>query len=277
MPTENSNSSLYDFAFCGSKDYYNNTALKYLAGIAEKEIWSFHGSDQYDILGRYIYGTFARCSVQNKIIYSADREYCCFNTGLLTENGKDIIMVFDKNTIEGFQKWHLKGFFDQSDRSFMAIFKEIPPLATYTDNYTDFYFNPMLNIEINTDHILDDNWDRIQEVVHMSKTIMKSLLVGVVEESKKKVLRNLRLVIPQFYQDEIMYLFPIRIPVDDNKYETMALAVQKIQQTNQYRANTIFTKEMAYEKARLIARPESNWLISEPCTMQGQGGSLADF
>jgi hypothetical protein len=58
-----------------------------------------------------------------------------------------------------------------------------------------------------------------------------------------------------------MYLFPIRIPVDDEKYETMALAVQKIKTTNQYRANTIFTKEMAYEKARLLAKPESNWLI----------------
>ncbi|MDY4795664.1 MAG: DUF3825 domain-containing protein [Dialister sp.] len=40
----------------------------------------------------------------------------------------------------------------------------------------------------------------------------------------------------------------------------MALAIEKTS-TNQYRANTIFTREMAYEKARLLMKPESNWLI----------------
>ena len=57
-----------------------------------------------------------------------------------------------------------------------------------------------------------------------------------------------------------MYLVPINIPIDDEKRVTMALAVELTQQ-NQYRANTIFTKEMAYEKARLLMKPESNWLI----------------
>lgn len=89
---------------------------------------------------------------------------------------------------------------------------------------------------------------------------MKTLLVGVIEEAKMRIKRNLRLVVPQFYKDEIMYLVPIRIPTLEGNYETMALAVEKTS-TNQYRANTIFTKEMAYEKARLLMKPESNWLI----------------
>ena len=56
-----------------------------------------------------------------------------------------------------------------------------------------------------------------------------------------------------------MYLVPIKISNADGNFETMALAVEKTA-TNQYRANTIFTKEMAYEKARLVMKPESNWL-----------------
>ena len=50
------------------------------------------------------------------------------------------------------------------------------------------------------------------------------------------------------------------IPVNDDELVTMALAVE-LTATNQYRANTIFTKEIAYEKARLLMKPESNWLI----------------
>ena len=132
-------------------------------------------------------------------------------------------------------------------------------LATYTTNFEELYFNPDYNIIINTDHILDDNWERIESVVKMNKTLMKTLLVGVIEEAKLRIKRNLRLVVPQFYKNEIMYLVPIKTSNADGNFETMALAVEKTA-TNQYRANTIFTKEMAYEKARLVMKPESNWL-----------------
>ena len=86
------------------------------------------------------------------------------------------------------------------------------------------------------------------------------ILTGVIEETKKRINRNLRLVVPQYYRKQIMYLMPIDIPISDEKKVTMALAVE-LTKSKQYRANTIFTKEMAYEKARLLMKPESNWLI----------------
>ena len=152
------------------------------------------------------------------------------------------------------------GFRDITERQFLNAFSSIPEIATYTDNYEELYFNPDYPIILSTDHILDDNWERIKEVVPLSKSIVKGLLVGVVEEAKKRIRRNMRLVIPQFYNNQIMYLLPIQIPVDDDKFETMALAVE-LTTTKQYRANTIFTKAMAYEKARLLMKPESNWLM----------------
>lgn len=97
-------------------------------------------------------------------------------------------------------------------------------------------------------------------MVPLSKSIVKGLLIGVVEETKRKIKRNMRLVVPQYYNNKIMYLMPINIPIDDSNFVTMALAVE-LTKTKQYRANTIFTKEMAYEKARLLMKPESNWLI----------------
>lgn len=248
--------TLYTYAFCGKID----NMIKYLSEIAEKEIWSFV-DDGLDILRTYIFKTFEQCNKQGKIIYSDDEEWSCANTGLLTPNGKDILIVFNRKNKD--EKWFLKGFFDKTERRFMDHFTNIPALASYTDNFEDFYFNPDLNIEISTDHILDDNWNRIYEQLNMQKSIVKLLLEGVIEQAKIKVKRNVRLVVPQFYKGKIMYLLPICFPISDGTtYITMALAIEKTN-TNQYRANTIFTKDVAYEKARLLMKPEANWLIEK--------------
>lgn len=234
--------------------------ISYLASIAEEEKWTFNKEEPNGLLVKYIRDTFCQCKKQNKVLVSNNGDYSCFNTGLLTPNGNDIVALFEKNSRSGAQPWMLKGFKDKCNREFMDLFFDIPELASYTNKFEELYFNPEYNIVVNTDHILDDNWDRIESTLHLSKAVVKTLLVGVVEEAKMRIKRNLRLVVPQYYRDEIMYLVPIRIPIDDDKYETMALAVEKTS-TSQYRANTIFTKEMAYEKARLLMKPESNWLI----------------
>lgn len=249
------------YAFCGTPEDFDNT-LNHLAEIAEPEVWTFDNEKPNNILKKYIIQTFCQCYKQSKVIESEDGNYSCFNTGLLTPNGNDILALFQKNDWENKQPWVLKGFKDKCSREILDIFPNTPELAQYTDKYEELFFNPNIDIIINADHILDDNWERIEEVVPLGKSIVKTLLTGVIEEAKIRIKRNLRLVVPQFYHDEIMYLVPIRIPIDDNKYVTMALAVEKTKM-GLYRANTIFTKEMAYEKARLLMKPESNWLMDK--------------
>lgn len=253
--------SLFSFAYCGTETGLENM-LNYLAKIAEPEIWSFDDSRPNKLLRAYLFKTFEQCNKQNKILYSENGEFCVSNTGLVTSSGKDILMFFEKNQIGSETNWFFKGFKTKVDREIMEYFHTTPELATYTENYQELYFNPNLNIEINTDHILDDHWDRIQQEIKMPKSVVKTLLQGVVEEAKIKVKRNMRLVVPQFYNGAIMYLMPVSIPVSDEESVTMALAIEKTG-TNQYRANTILTKDMAYEKARLLMKPESNWLIEK--------------
>lgn len=250
--------TLFEYAFCGGNEGFPKM-IDYLASIAEEERWSFDGNTN-SVLNKYIKGTFKQCYSKNKILVSDDGNYSCFNTGLLTKNGNDIVAMFSKNRKQGAQEWYMMGFRDITERQFLNAFSFIPEIVTYTDNYEELYFHPDYPIILSTDHILDDNWDRIKDVVPLSKSIVKGLLVGVLDEAKKRIRRNMRLVIPQFYNNKIMYLLPIQIPVDDDKFETMALAVE-LTSTKQYRANTIFTKSMAYEKARLLMKPESNWLM----------------
>lgn len=249
---------LKDFAYMGTSDSFFNM-VDYLSTIAEEEDWTLSSTRKNNILIKYLKGTFKQCYKQNKILYTTDNQWCCINTGLLTPNGNDIMMVFEKNRRSS-PEWILKSFRDKTERFYMDLFDTVPELATYTENFELFYFNPKYPIVISSDHILDDNWDRIKEVVPLDKPIVKSLMIGVIEETKRKIERNLRLVVPQFYNNQIMYLMPIRIPISEEKYVTMALAVE-LTATKQYRANTIFTKEMAYEKARLLMKPESNWLM----------------
>ena len=252
-------SIIYNYAFCGGEVGFNKM-LQYLSENAEEEKWSFDESTPNSILKKYILGTFTQCFKQNKILVSDDGKFSCFNTGLLTTNGNDIIGLFEKNNRADAQPWILKGFKDKCHRDFLDVFYKVPELATYTEDYQKLYFNPNYNIVVNTDHILDDNWERISSVINFDKIVVKSLLFGAIEDAKLRIRRNLRLVVPQYYRDEIMYLVPIKIPKNDGTYEIMALAVEKTD-TEQYRANTIFTKEIAYEKARLLMKPESNWLI----------------
>ena len=252
-------SSIFNYAYCGTKEDFLST-MKNLSLLVEDEPWTLNENEPYGVLRKYILGTFKQCYSQDKILMTDDGNYSCFNTGLLTPNGNDVLCVFQKNWKPDVQPWVLRYFTDKTDRKYMDIFPCVPNLASYTSNYEELYFNPNYSLTINSDHILDDHWDRIHEVVPLPKNIVKALIEGAIEETKRKIKRNLRLVVPQYYNGKIMYLVPINIPIDDEKNITMALAVE-LTNHNQYRANTIFTKEMAYEKARLLMKPESNWLI----------------
>lgn len=261
MTYSNDEMTLNKFAFCGAEGFPK--MISYLAELAEEENWT-HDEEENGVLRKYLAGTFKQCYNQGKISYTKDGQYACFNTGLLTPNGQDIVALFIKNDFEkeDAQEWKLQGFYDATEREFMSKFENVPELATYTEDgdYGKFYFHPDYEVKISSDHILDDNWERIHEVVPFPKNIVKTLFTGVIEETKKRIKRNMRLVVPQFYKGQIMYLVPLEIPLSDTEKVTMALAVE-LTNAKQYRANTIFTKEMAYEKARLLMKPESNWLI----------------
>ncbi|MBR5618522.1 MAG: DUF3825 domain-containing protein, partial [Clostridia bacterium] len=234
-------SDIYQYAYMGSQDNIERM-FETLSAIAEEECWSFDEDNPNSILKYYIFHTFSQCMKQDKVLESADGQLTCFNTGLLTKNGNDIIALFSKNRIPDHQQWALKGFFDRCYREIMDYFPNIPEIATYDDDSQDTGFHLEDSLVLNLDHILDDNWDRIHDLIPFEKSVTKTLLVGVVEEAKAKIKRNKRLVIPQYFKDEIMYLIPIVFPIDDKQSVTMALAVEKTE-TGQYRANTILTRE----------------------------------
>ena len=263
IPKENTN-ILRRFAFVGNRETFSKK-LRYLEKLAEPEKWRFrdpHSPDgEMNVLFYYIVHTFDRCFNQEKIAVSEDEKTAVFNTGLMTISGEEILGIFkpfdhynpeDAST----NYWYLIGFFADSDRSFLQLGIPAPEMATYFEDYRELYFDPSLDIAINYNHILEDNAERLPpELQQMSKAVASAVLDGFLAHARKRIRRNSRIPVPQFYNGRIMFLIPLRAFGDD----PIVLALEKYE--GHYRANTILTLNMAYNCARLLTKPESNWLL----------------
>ena len=81
---------------------------------------------------------------------------------------------------------------------------------------------------------------------------------GAIDETKKRVKTNYKLAVPQYYNGRIQLLLPLRLtPGSPNP--DLALVVEK-ENDSTYSARTCVTLKMAYNNARLIVKPESEWL-----------------
>ena len=257
---------LMTFAFCGTRATFETIHLSWLAQLAEPENWTSKNNNghPYDILFYYVIKTFEIVMKQEKVNYSSENDFAVFNTGLMTDNGEEIYGCFVLNQKPDEQKWYLKGFFKESDRFLCKYIFDKPQVAKYDKNISEFHFNSDAEIELNADHIFDDHWDNETRYPEIIKSLGKPLAIATIksafEVTKKKIRRNPRLAVPQYYDGKIMFLLPIVIATTEQIKTTMALAVEKMQ-NGTYRANTIFDLAAAYKKARLITKPESNWLI----------------
>jgi hypothetical protein len=256
------NPPLKDYAYLG--DF--SEKLRYLADkVAEKECWYYEAPNaqpehyQYGVLFQYIHHTFARAQEEGKLYET--QTHSIMNTGLLTSNGEEIYMLFEANRYanEGRQPWFLRSFYRESSRDIPENMRgSLPKTVDYFAGQPEkMFFDVNLPILTNMDHIIDDNFDRLPEKIKaFDKDTLKLLLSSAGEIMRKRISRNYRLVVPQYYNRKIMYLVPLSI--GDT---VIPMAIERCEMS--YRINTVFTRGMAYCNARLLMRPESNWLTNE--------------
>ena len=82
------------------------------------------------------------------------------------------------------------------------------------------------------------------------------MLHGAVEDAKKRIRRNYKTAVPQFFKNRIQLLLPLCLK--EERKADLALAVEK--ENDIYRATTCLTLDMAFNNARLIAKPDDEWL-----------------
>lgn len=222
------------------------TAL--LSEKAIKENWSNNTYPNNGILANYLVKTYDKLS--SEINIAIGKNYALFNTGLFTKYHDPIYAYQSGKDVQFLTGYELGG---------IGIF-ERPERANYFERPELLIFDWHYDIDVHYSHILEDegNKKRIPEEIVNSKNIM-TIFDGAIDKMKKKVSANYKLAVPQYFEDKIQLLLPLCL-VDDN-IPDMALVVTKV--GNVYRGHTCLTLDMAYNNARLIAKPEEcSWLMT---------------
>lgn len=237
----------------------------HLAELAEPENWdgrepAMQGSNR--ILRNYVRWTFERTHQQGKISTSADGAYSAFNTGLATARQEAIYGLFRRNDRTDSKPWVFVDWRVESRRDFMEHFPPSlrPDLATYTDNPADYIYDWRRELVVSVDHILDDqgNLARFPAMLRENPHLARMTLNGAVAGAEDRVRRNYKAAVPTWYptQNTIQLLLPLSLL--DASVVDLALVVSR--QGEFYRGHTVLTTAMAYNNARLLARPDSDWL-----------------
>ena len=261
MGIRSKNYELFKFAFF--PDY--NKSIKYLAEILTKEDWDFSDSStkSYAILKNYLEYTFRRLKEEDKIQFTNDNKYTCFNTGLVTSNLEDIFAFFEeyKNPKPGFvTPFCFKAFLKRSDNAILTHFSgSLPEVTNFFHKPELLIFNPKCDLIPDIEHIISDNIARFP--LHLQgadDAELRRQLFGAIDEVKKRVRTNYKIAIPQYYDGKIQLLLPLCLTAGSPNPD-LALVAHKLNDKT-YTARTCLTLKMAYNNARLIVKPQSEWL-----------------
>lgn len=247
--------NFFDFAFIPDIA----RSLEELAQDAELEDWSYHyTSSEYPlpILYNYIRYTYRRLAEELKLALSDDGQYCCFNTGLVTQNQEPIYASFEVNRKSDAQPWYFKGWFRRG-RWELNIFPELPDLAHYFDDPSCLVFDTRKDIRVNVEHMIEENKERFPEAYKSrNKYELQTSLSGAINNVKDRVRRSYKTAIPQYYKGKIQLLLPLCL--SNPSRADLALVVEN--HSTFYRASTCLTLDMAYNNARQLTRPDRDWL-----------------
>lgn len=281
------------------------SAIETLKNMALPERWTYSVEDENypsPILAKYLKWTFVKLMKEDKILYSND--YASFNTGLVDKFYKPIYAVFDKNKFNK-QPWHfidfcVAGSSTVAARKLTDNFSHLPERALYIQNYDDVIYDTSLPVDVNWEHIILENidrmptellrqvcfgsfdvldpsqindndkaryYDKLRNVLEsnpMRLSIISSMMGMAVETAKHRVAWNYKTAIPVYYptDNSVHLILPLALNINEPEEISIALVMTKTP-SGRYRAVTIFTLDMAYSNARLVTKPSSDWLIAE--------------
>lgn len=234
--------------------------LDRLVGIAEKEDWDYQFTEtdhNKPILFRYLQYTYKRLAEEKKIALSLDGNAAVFNTGLVTDHQEAIYATFETNRRSDSNPWVFQGWYTRGQRG-LNIFPELPDIAHYFDDPTCLVFDPRKDFRVNIEHIIEGTpRERFPEpYMSMDDYALQTVIRGAIDNAKERVRRSYKTAIPHFYFGEVQLLLPLCL--SNPQRADLALVVER--HSTFYRATTCLTLDMAYTDARLLARPDRDWL-----------------
>lgn len=278
-----------------------NETIKSLKELALNERWFYknqNSSNPYPILSSYIKYTFYRLSKESGKILVKDN-LAAFNTGLVDKRYEPIFALFVK-TPNALRPWRLDSFCiagEDEGKQIAKKFSPLPPRAHYFDKVADMLYDTLSPKPVlDWNHIVLENVDRlpldfVEENAPKSFEVKKpdkmtfqdrehyfdDLASAIKNDTKayrnitnrfkdaldlalKRIEWNFKTAIPIYFptQNKMSLLLPLSL-LDDEKVD-IALVVEKTESGN-YLGHTILPLEWAYSNARLVCRPDSDWLV----------------
>lgn len=260
-------------------------------------------SQDYSILSGYLNQTFLKIRDEKKIYYSYDRQYAVFNTGLADKLYRPIYALFIKNRNYDKQPWYLLGYCvegeDRNGKILIDKFRKLPERAHYFNTISDLLYDvnqgepvldhkhilieriarypysvlkevaptnfSMIRPEELSENEKKDFFERLAKAIELDQScynIFKSRVEHAVSLAVQRIKWNYKSAIPMYYprKKAMCLLLPLCIK-DVNKVD-VALVVSK-GESGRYQGETIYPLNWAYRNARLVCRPDSDWLVAE--------------
>ena len=198
---------------------------------------------------------------------SSDSTWVCFNTGLQNQLGSDLLAVFQRfvpkvgGTTKAVPDWVFKGCFPPNDHRFRTRFgTDVPEIAWYSTDSRDFVFDTSYHLDRDAfDHVFERAKERAG-LPNASDEVVRNYLRGAIENLIPKIKRNYKVAIPVYYVEEKRMQLLLPFMSASNSADVSCFLVEREDASRTYRLKTIFDLDQAYFSARLITRPDKEWL-----------------
>jgi hypothetical protein len=205
-------------------------------------------------------GTYFACS--------ADAQWVCFNTGLQDRHSSDLHAIFEKyrpNPKFEMQKpaadWVYKGTATSREEAYHRHFgRALPELAWYSVDSRDFIYNVQYALDTDVfDHMFERAKERSGFGPDATDESVRNYLRGALENLLPKIKRNYKTAIPMYYIEEkrMQLLLPF---MSSNGRDMACFLVDRDDANRCYHIKTILDIDKAYFAARLLTRPDKEWL-----------------
>ena len=262
-------------------------------------------ANPYPVLSNYLIYTFFRLSKETGKVMITDR-YATFDTGLVNPLYEPVYALFEKNRNFGRQDWFFQEFCmagaGKSGKTLAGIFNPLPERAQYFYNPSELFYDfSAPELQINWNHLilnslvhfpiafLEENKpsgflmkDTSMMNVTEKHSYFESLAIAIESDGKcfrtiknrfsdslslalKKVRWNFKTAVPMYHpaNNKVLLLLPLSFM--DDEVVDLALVMDKMQ-SGSYIGHMVIPLSWAYNNARLITRPGSDWLNPEQIT-----------
>jgi len=200
--------------------------------------------------------------------FSEDGFWVCFNTGLQDRHAADLYCIFQKyvppanaTQTKPVADWVYRGTATARETAYRSHFgTRLPVLAWYSNDSRDYIFNTDYTIDTDVfDHMFERAKDRSGLPDSASDESVRNYLKGAIENLIPKIKRNYKTAIPMYFIEEkrMQLLLPFH---STNGRDISCFLVERDDQNRVYKIKTILDMDQAYFAARLITRPDKEWL-----------------